>query len=444
VFGENGWLKLQNAHRAAAKTGTSQEFRDGWTVGYTPFLATGVWVGNNDNTPMAEEAYGAVVAGPIWNKFMTLATYDESPQDFYRPTSVVAREVSILDGKLANEQTPSKYRRFENFVTGLNLPQESNNPIRGAIVCAATGNLANDHCPPGMKQLWIYEDHKSIMSFKKNWQDAVDAWAEENTFLTLDDFINDGISPDEAEFTEVFFVDTADGIPTTRDTFTDSRLTRMIPKVSFPKMKDQLTLVEGLNTIPIRATTPQGFKTISFYLDGERIFHDNRLMDNYSIEIPAGYLANVRTALIESLREDSDADTASLAADADARMHAMTFTLKAVIEDSKGMSGFTSMKVRIRPEVDAPAIRFLQPMNGTSYSVSDDGFYTELQITDASEVVEVKILLDGETISTLNQAPWSYGHSTPDGMTPGIKTLTAVARDEYGNESFQSVSIQVR
>ncbi len=57
----------------AAKTGTTNSYRDAWTMGYTPSLAVGVWVGNNDNRPMRGGAAGSVVAGPIWHAFMAQA-----------------------------------------------------------------------------------------------------------------------------------------------------------------------------------------------------------------------------------------------------------------------------------------------------------------------------------------------------------------------------------
>lgn len=67
IFGENSRLNLSKP--AAAKTGTTTNFRDNWTVGYTKYLVAGVWAGNNDNTPM-RNADGITGAGPIWNKFM--------------------------------------------------------------------------------------------------------------------------------------------------------------------------------------------------------------------------------------------------------------------------------------------------------------------------------------------------------------------------------------
>lgn len=72
VFGTNNPLRFDN-RPVAAKTGTTNEFRDGWTIGFTPSLVAGVWAGNNDNESMKAGADGVVVAGPIWRSFMDQA-----------------------------------------------------------------------------------------------------------------------------------------------------------------------------------------------------------------------------------------------------------------------------------------------------------------------------------------------------------------------------------
>ena len=71
MFGSYSLLYFPE-YEVSAKTGTTQEFRDAWTIGYTSNITVGVWVGNNDNTPMAEEP-GVVLAGPLWNGVMTKA-----------------------------------------------------------------------------------------------------------------------------------------------------------------------------------------------------------------------------------------------------------------------------------------------------------------------------------------------------------------------------------
>lgn len=68
VFGSRSKLYFPD-HQVAVKTGTTQSFRDGWIIGYTPSLVVGVWTGNNDNSPILKEP-GVMVAGPIWRNFM--------------------------------------------------------------------------------------------------------------------------------------------------------------------------------------------------------------------------------------------------------------------------------------------------------------------------------------------------------------------------------------
>ncbi len=71
----------------AAKTGTTNESRDAWTVGYTPSIAIGVWAGNNDNTPMVKEIAGYIVA-PMWNSVMQYAI-SKYPQEFFTPPPAI-------------------------------------------------------------------------------------------------------------------------------------------------------------------------------------------------------------------------------------------------------------------------------------------------------------------------------------------------------------------
>ena len=98
IFGARSPLFFEG-RPVAAKTGTTNEFRDGWTLGYTPSLVAGVWVGNNDNTPIKQEP-GVYVAAPIWRDFMVRA-FDKlnlAPESFTPPQ---VKEVSkpILNGE---------------------------------------------------------------------------------------------------------------------------------------------------------------------------------------------------------------------------------------------------------------------------------------------------------------------------------------------------------
>jgi membrane peptidoglycan carboxypeptidase len=88
-FGCGGDLTLPGRH-VAAKTGTTQVFRDNWTVGFTPTLATAVWVGNPGNQPLAHNSTGIVGAAPIWHQFMAGMLADQ-PDMWYQPPADVAQ-----------------------------------------------------------------------------------------------------------------------------------------------------------------------------------------------------------------------------------------------------------------------------------------------------------------------------------------------------------------
>ena len=85
----------------AAKTGTTNESRDAWTVGYTPSIAIGVWAGNNNNTPMVREIAGFIVA-PMWNEVMRYAL-GKYPQEFFtEPPGIPADLPPALRGQAGN------------------------------------------------------------------------------------------------------------------------------------------------------------------------------------------------------------------------------------------------------------------------------------------------------------------------------------------------------
>lgn len=98
----------------AGKTGTSNDFRDAWFVGYTPDLLCLVWVGYDDNKPV--KLTGAQAAIPIWASFMKKALAGIPPRDFPRPQQVVEREIDATTGKLAGDDCI--YRVREIFIKG--------------------------------------------------------------------------------------------------------------------------------------------------------------------------------------------------------------------------------------------------------------------------------------------------------------------------------------
>ncbi len=94
---------------AAAKTGTSFSFKDNWTLGYTPYLAVGVWAGNNNGSQMNNGVIGITGAGPIWHDVMEYVShyYNYPPDDFIKPADVQAGTVSAITGLLPHPGEPT-------------------------------------------------------------------------------------------------------------------------------------------------------------------------------------------------------------------------------------------------------------------------------------------------------------------------------------------------
>ncbi len=90
---------------AAAKTGSTDDYKDSWTIGYTPELVTGVWVGNTDNKPM-NEVLGSLGAGRIWNSFMEDVHKGKPVQDFTPPAGVREYRICQLTGQPATPDCP--------------------------------------------------------------------------------------------------------------------------------------------------------------------------------------------------------------------------------------------------------------------------------------------------------------------------------------------------
>ncbi len=98
IFGVSLNLPSLPNHQLAVKTGTSNDFRDAWTIGYTPSLVVGVWAGNNNNEPMTKEGASIAAAVPIWRDFMVAAFRDRPPEVFEKP-ELVLREKPMLRGE---------------------------------------------------------------------------------------------------------------------------------------------------------------------------------------------------------------------------------------------------------------------------------------------------------------------------------------------------------
>jgi len=82
----------------ALKTGTTNDYKDAWTLGYTPSLTIGVWAGNSDNTPMQKHAGSILAAVPIWSEFMN-AALQNYPMEFFNKPDGVQENKPMMNGE---------------------------------------------------------------------------------------------------------------------------------------------------------------------------------------------------------------------------------------------------------------------------------------------------------------------------------------------------------
>ncbi len=160
----------------AVKTGTTNNNRDAWTIGYTPSIAVGVWAGNNDNTPMKKG--GVAVAGPIWNKFINEALKTLPDEKFEKPNldtnpAIVkpiirgnwqGNENFFIDkisGKLATENTPKETLQ-EKVITSVHsiLYWVDRNDILGASPTDPSDNSQFEHWEIPIQNWWAQNKGK--------------------------------------------------------------------------------------------------------------------------------------------------------------------------------------------------------------------------------------------------------------------------------------------
>lgn len=101
---------------AAGKTGTTDDYRDAWFIGYTPQLITGIWAGYDKPTPMGRGFTGGAICAPIWGRFMRVALADKPAIDFAKPDSVISVQIDPATGDLATPDCPKKREEF--YVAG--------------------------------------------------------------------------------------------------------------------------------------------------------------------------------------------------------------------------------------------------------------------------------------------------------------------------------------
>jgi 1A family penicillin-binding protein len=161
-FGPDSELYIPN-RAVSVKTGTTNDIRDNWTIGYTPQILVATWVGNNDNTPMDPYLVSGITgAAPIWHKLMVEAIKDKPDIWPTQPDGIVGAQICATSGLLPGNS--GCQTRFEYFIKGT-VPTEVENLKQSVLIDKTTGDLA----APGTTNPTEMQDHQVLHDPISEW-----------------------------------------------------------------------------------------------------------------------------------------------------------------------------------------------------------------------------------------------------------------------------------
>ena len=227
-FGLNSTLKID--HTAAVKTGTTTNFHDNWTIGYTPDLLVGVWVGNSNYEAM-HDVTGVTGAAPIWNETMRALLAGKPDEPFVRPDGMKQVEVCDLSGLLPTPACP--HTRLEWFINGTE-PTQTDTYYQQVWIDALTNSIASDLTPPDRR--------KSIVAL--NLPVEAQPWARAQGLPLLVDFQQ---NTDSNQANSLALIS-----PTPNTTY------RITPNLDLSAQQ-----------LSVEATASQSFSKIIIYVDGK-------------------------------------------------------------------------------------------------------------------------------------------------------------------------------
>lgn len=242
VFGPQSYLNIQGKP-ISVKTGTTDEKRDNWALGYTRKVVVGVWVGNNDNSPMDPVvASGATGASPIWRRIILEAIKEREAEWPEKPENVVSLEVDVLSGMPPGSYTEGT--RSEYFVKGTEPGVDSIHQM--LKISRANGKIANEaEIARGdyeEKLFLIFEESDPVSDDGKNrWQEGIDKW--------LAQFSDEKYHPPR-EISDAYGKDTED----------------VYVRIDTPGDKSRVDYEFDINAMVF---SPKGITKVEFKIDGE-------------------------------------------------------------------------------------------------------------------------------------------------------------------------------
>lgn len=384
IFGTNSLLQL-GSRPVAAKTGTTQEFRDGWVMGYTPSLVAGVWVGNNDNTPMRDLSGGARTAAPIWNSFMRGALAGTPIEQFVRPETARDLPHGILRGELP--ELKAKLDPETNLIYSLDCPVAIGQPktfkeLHSLLFYVRAHNPLGP--PPA--------DAGSDPQFDR-WETAASAWRDKHNEKTKD-------NPEEVHY-----------VSSLPEPICSAANSEDLPKVKIVEPNSTI-LRQSPTRIKVEVDSPKPLKEVRFLLDNKEVA---RMNPNDPFEIDLTFEKNFQGR--------------------------QTLLVLAITEDK--LIGQAHRTFIINPDDSPPKVTLHTPQAGQTLQPTSFPLTVKVTATDNSGIESVDILYTkddasgtsriGRTDSKATTAANRYEVTWGDSPGPGTYTIFARAYDTTGN-----------
>lgn len=391
AFGTNGILTVPG-REVAAKTGTTNNYKDAWTVGYTPNLVAGVWAGNTDNSDMTRGYGGSKVAAPIWNSFMKEALkklpneeLPNSPENDAKKPALrgsanggITLKIDKATGKIATSSTPEKYIVERTYLQPHSLLHyvQKDDPRS-----SAPENPGND------PQYYIWE--ASIQDWIKRRKEENPEW--------------------EISFEEP---------PTEYD---DIHSLELIPSLEIIHPTPSSTLTSRQIDTDIRASAPRGVGQVSYKIDGKYVdvvkAHPFNLNKNISWLEPGKHILTI------------------------------------IVEDDVGNTLEENINFILEAEKVLPGVSWVGGVQTTSQKDFPKTFF--LNLTKVDEIKEVKIYKkkagegDSELIKTVsdltnlynNQIIFTWEQAPEKG---NWQLLTEVGLDPVGSGKGDTLNIEIK
>lgn len=266
AFGYRNWLFLDSRPSATAtKTGTTNNYRDAWTIGYTPSIITAVWTGNNDNKTMKKGAAGGKVAAPIWHDYMA-KVLGESPIENFKKPEIKKTGKKVLDGEeeamnivkidkdsglLATEFTPAESIQEKIFYSPHSILHYINK------------DDPQGETEPSPEREWQYE----------TWEAGIKTWVTSSSEELLNKYREENNIDKETEV-EISFE-----LPPDEEDNVHKEENKPTFSITSPRpnsiLQDPILKVELSN-----ASAPRGIAQATFHIDNQLLFTNTKFPFN--------------------------------------------------------------------------------------------------------------------------------------------------------------------